>query len=129
MKLFLDDLRYPKEVKWVDIGLGPWEIVRSYDEFVDFILKNGVPDTISFDQDLADAHYASGEPPPEGWKEKTGLDCAKWLINYCIEKELPFPENITVHSMNPVGRERIKDVWRSAYTHEETIRKEKFKIT
>ena len=39
MKLFLDDLRYPKEVKWIDIGLGPWEIVRSYDEFVKFILK------------------------------------------------------------------------------------------
>ena len=123
MNLFLDDLRYPKEVKWIDIGLGPWEIVRSYDEFVEFITKNGVPTNVAFDHDLADSHYASQEPPPEGWKEKTGYDCAVWLINYCIEKELPFPKEISVHSLNPVGRENIRNLWRNAITHEKTLRK------
>lgn len=128
MKLFLDDLRYPKEVKWVDIGLGPWEIVRSYDEFVEFILKNGVPDTFSIDHDLDDSHYASQEEPPEGWKEKTGLDCAKWLANYCIEKDLPFPENITVHSLNPIGRDNIKNLWLDAKRNEKYLRETKFKL-
>jgi hypothetical protein len=111
MKLFLDDLRYPKEVKWVDIGFGHWEIVRSYDEFVQFILKNGVPDTISFDMDLCDEHYASGEPPPNGWIEKNGYDCALWLINHCIKNNHPFPEKITVHSLNQNGKKLLQELW------------------
>lgn len=99
-KLYLDDIRIPKT--------DGWDIVRSYDEFVNYIERNGLPDVISFDHDLADIHY-----DPSTWvqgfkyKEKTGYDAAKWLCEYCFENSLPLPE-WNVHSANPVGRENIK---------------------
>lgn len=91
MRMFLDDLRNPPDN-------GPWIIVRSFDEFVDWIEKNGMPDFISFDHDLGD-----GVP--------TGMDCAKWLV----EHELPL-KNFAVHSANPPGRANIQgllDNWRA----------------
>ena len=33
--------------------LNDWDIVRNYDEFINYILKNGLPSVISFDHDLA----------------------------------------------------------------------------
>ena len=62
-KLFLDDIRVPKDA----IGLVPsnmnqfywennWVVVKNYDEFRNYIEKNGLPDFISFDHDLADFH-------------------------------------------------------------------------
>lgn len=42
--------------------------------------------------------------PPE--LEKTGLDCAKWLVNYCMDKDLNLPA-YEVHSMNPAGGKNI----------------------
>lgn len=113
--LFLDDIRQPAVVGnyILPVDLRPlyrkeeWYIVRNYHEFVDCITKNGSPKIVSFDHDLAEIHY---DPATwrEGFKyeEETGLDCAKWLINYCMDnnKKLPF---CLVHSMNPVGRENI----------------------
>lgn len=104
-KLFLDDIRLPKHVKWLELPLGPWVIVRNYNEFVGYISKNGLPDYISFDHDLADEHYIP-EVKESTYKEKTGYDCAKWLVEYCMEKGLTFPE-YAVHSMNRVGKENI----------------------
>ena len=62
--LFLDDIRIPKDA----IGLVPsnlnqfywgddWVVVRDYNSFCNHIIKNGLPDFISFDHDLADSHY------------------------------------------------------------------------
>lgn len=46
--------------------------------------------------------------------EKTGYDCAKWMIEYyCLDMKLPLPE-IFVHSMNPVGCENIEGVFNHA---------------
>ncbi len=106
--LFLDDERIPRDVTWVDIGLGPWVIVRNYDEFCNYIDAFGIPDKVSFDHDLADVHYqacftGSGDYGPE----HTGLHCAKMLVDECHERGVPFPP-YTVHSMNPVGRENIQ---------------------
>ena len=87
---------------------------------VDYIEKNGSPEIITFDHDLADTHYT----PEEFWsdydkskewqekqvyKEKTGYECAKWLIDYCIENSLECPMYVC-HSMNPVGRDNILGV-------------------
>jgi hypothetical protein len=47
--------------------------------------------------------------------EKTGYDCAKWLVEYCVEHGLKFPEYV-VHSMNPVGKENILSYVRQAQT-------------
>lgn len=99
--LFLDDERMPHDVgNYTDVRLRPmyrlngWAIVRSYDQFVDWITKNGLPDVISFDHDLSD----------ERFKEKTGYDCAKWLVEYCNGELLP---ECYCHSMNPVGKQNI----------------------
>jgi hypothetical protein len=35
-------------------------------------------------------------------KEKTGLDCAKWLVDICLEMNIKMP-TVYVHSANPIG--------------------------
>ena len=34
--------------------------------------------------------------------EKTGLDCAKWLVSESMTNKIPLPQ-IYVHSANPIG--------------------------
>jgi hypothetical protein len=123
--LFLDDFRSPYDCgnymldgemyrKW------DWTIVRNHDEFVDTICAQGLPEFISFDHDLADEHYSQDmykgvdeyNKNYEGFKEKTGLDCAKWLVDYCIEKGLKLPK-YRIHSMNPAGGKNIFDYLQS----------------
>ncbi len=84
-KLYLDDIRNPKS--------DGWTVVRNYEEFVQYIDQNGLPDEISFDHDL-------------GEDVKTGYDCAKWLCEYCWMNGIPIPP-YNVHSANPVGRDNI----------------------
>lgn len=67
--------------------------VKSYDEFVNFITTNGVPKLISFDYDLK-----NGRMNVEG-KLPTGMDCAKWLMEYCKENGVSMPK-CYVHSAN-----------------------------
>jgi hypothetical protein len=123
-RLFLDDVRNPIDcslyMRPANIYLEDWDVVRTYNEFIDYITKNGVPDEISFDHDLADEHYnpsmyESKEKygkKSESFREKTGYDCAKWLAEYCIKNIIPMPK-CYVHSMNPVGRENIQSVLNS----------------
>ena len=59
---------------------------------------------ISFDHDLADLQQYSQESV-----EKTGYDCAKWLIEYCLDHSLNIPK-FYCHSMNPVGKENIESL-------------------
>ena len=114
--IFLDDIRMPKDVKWVELPLVPWTIVRSYNEFVKVIENQGMPKFISFDHDLGEEHYHPSMYSDDKedynrlyntFKEKTGYDCAKWAVDYCMEKNLIFPE-YTVHSMNPTGKTNIQ---------------------
>lgn len=93
IKLYLDDERTPKSEGWT--------IVRSYQEFVDWITLNGIPDIISFDHDIASF---------EGDKEFTGHDAAKWLINWMMDNNNYQIINFNVHSANPVGAENIKSI-------------------
>ena len=99
--LFLDDERFPRDVKWVELPPVVWFIVRSYDEFVKLVTEKGCPNIVTFDHDLADAHYRGQES-----SEKTGYDCAKWLVSYCMNGETIFPKYY-VHSLNPIGKENI----------------------
>ena len=41
------------------------------------------------------------------FKEKTGYDSAKWLIDYCLDNNLDLPLCF-IHSMNPAGKENIE---------------------
>jgi hypothetical protein len=135
-KLFLDDIRVPKDA----IGLVPsnlnqiywdndWNIVRNYFEFCNFIQKFGLPDFISFDHDLADDHY-NDLFSDENWtkddndivlkydeyKEKTGYECAKWLVDWCLENQMSLPKCI-IHSANPVGKKNIETYLNNASKH------------
>jgi hypothetical protein len=123
-KVFIDDIRYPENLFYGGAGkewtLDPlfennteWAIVRSYDEFVEFIEQNGPIDLVSFDHDL---HYEAylpenqeGEIDYDAMEVKTGYHAAEWLIQYCKENNVEFPE-YRVHSMNPQGRRNIEQV-------------------
>lgn len=111
--LYLDDIRTPSETL---PNAHPWIVVRSYADFVDHITNNGIPDLISFDHDLAKEHmedyYAQmlkngyQNPDYDQYKEKTGLDCAKFLCEYAerMNQEI---KSCVVHSHNPVGASNI----------------------
>ena len=107
---FLDDERMPHNVKWVELPLVEWTIVRNYEQFVDTITRKGVPNYITFDHDLAESHYQeiinTGKFTYENHKEKTGFACAQWLVEYCRQKDLDIPK-YSVHSMNPIGKANI----------------------
>lgn len=104
-KLYLDDIRIPKTEGW--------DIVRTYENFVEWIEKNGLPEEVSFDHDLAEISY-DPTTQAESFKyyEKTGYDAAKWLCEYCWGNGLPIP-NWNVHSANPVGRDNIIQILKS----------------
>lgn len=120
--LFLDDERNPRDVTWVKLPNNvPWVIARSYQAFVNTINEFGIPKFVTFDHDLADFHYAimleetkyeydDGDMKKtfDYGPEKTGYDCAKWLVDHCHLNNVNFPE-YTVHSMNPIGAKRIND--------------------
>ena len=121
--LFLDDFRNPHDcMSYMPYRIGThaamytqqeWSIVKNYDEFTKWITLNGLPEMVSFDHDLADEHYSpamcgDAADYPTEFEEKTGLDCAKWLVDYCIDNKLDFP-CFEVHSMNPVGSDRIRN--------------------
>lgn len=123
MKLFLDDYREPIDCasymyrRGVDCKIyhEKWEIVRSAGEFTRHILLNGLPDIISFDHDLTDVEELKERLPISDWydieqqRELTGLDCAKFLVDYCIDNKKPLPVCV-VHSVNPDGAKNIESV-------------------
>ena len=101
--LWLDDIRCPFYGTWVD-DYSPIntdniivEWVKSYSEFVNWISKNGLPDAICFDHDLGKL--------PDG-TELNGYDCAKWLVEYCMDHEVDVP-SFNVHRSNPAGKQNI----------------------
>lgn len=95
-KLFLDDIRtvdmvYSKAME------DDFVVVRTYYDFVDYIKVNGLPEFISFDNDLG--LEENGELAPDGYA------AAKWLVfNSGLDlTELKF----YVHSANPVAAQQI----------------------
>lgn len=133
--LFLDDERSIKNVTWVTLPPGPWDIVRSYDEFVKVIKENGIPKFISFDHDLGvspattqsdiDLYNTIIHRSLQGNEidyklipAKTGYHCAQWLVQYCMDAKFPIPP-YTVHSMNPIGAENIRSLMENAIAFQE----------
>jgi hypothetical protein len=143
--LFLDDVRSPENCTGYVFSLGirpdiyinrEWVIVRNYTEFTKYIEENGLPELFSTDHDLSDEHYAPIELYDEEnefnqgrikeweskqvYKEKTVYECAMWLIEYCMANNKKLPEFV-VHSMNPVGRERIKNLLKDFYKIQQSV--------
>ena len=104
--LFLDDERLPHRVTWVNLPSGPWVVVRNYKEFCDYISMHGLPHFVTFDHDLS-IEDQNKHPITGVFKEKTGMDCARWLVAYCMNNNRKFPE-YEVHSMNVIGKVNIK---------------------
>ncbi len=102
--LYLDDVRIPTE--------GKWEVVKNYDEFIAHINLNGLEnyELISLDHDLGEAamveYYSNVKPNYElDYKridEKTGMDCARFLVAEAMNKKIQLP-TVYVHSANPIG--------------------------
>lgn len=133
-KIYLDDLRTPTNDNWI--------VVRDYYEFVEKVTELGLEniDLISLDHDLGDTaidEYYDNVVPNyklnyKNIKEKTGLDCAKWLIQHYYTKyperldmsrgekkseKLDFPD-VYVHSANPVGAHNIIGYINNFYKNE-----------
>ena len=91
-------------------------ICRNYNEFVNKVNEIGLDniETISLDHDLGETAIR------EYFKnvtnnyildygnihEKTGYDCAKWLVEKSIETSVNLPTILT-HSANPIGSANI----------------------
>lgn len=130
-RIFLDDIRDPIDAylytgfkPFID-DTEPWRIVRSYDQFVDYITRNFnkgyFPEIIAFDHDLAEIHYSHlSDIDYDKFTEKTGMDCAKWLVDFCMDNNLKLPEYY-VHSMNPAGARNIISYLENYKKHEENV--------
>lgn len=127
MKLFLDDYRNPEFLVhrgFINkINPDDWVTVRSSDAAKGFVNLYGTPLFIAFDHDLEDTHYDGKEN-----HERTGLTFAKWFTEWVDKNLIELPEEFDwcVHSMNPVGAQRIKDhmaSWFRGYLLRQEIKK------
>ncbi len=102
--LYLDDVRTPTADNW--------EVVRNYDDFVSHIKMHGLEnyEVISLDHDLGDTamqeYYNNVRDnytiDYKNIKEKTGMDCCRWLVAESMNIKIPLPQ-IYIHSANPIG--------------------------
>jgi hypothetical protein len=77
-------------------------------QFIDYIEKNGIPQFVSFDHDLN--NRGGGEGLSDEQKiNNNGVNCAKWLFNYCKQIGQPLPK-FYVHSANPKHGPEINTV-------------------
>jgi len=122
-RIYLDDIRTPTSNDWI--------VVRNYDEFINKVTEIGLGEieTISLDHDLGDTamnEYFKNVSPNykldyDNIEEKTGYDCAKWIVDYFYEmnpdriemsrskkevNKIKFPL-VVVHSANPIGSANI----------------------
>ena len=109
ISLYLDDLRTPTD--------DSWQVVRNYNQFVSHVRLNGLEnyEVISLDHDLGEEamneFYNNALPNfklnyDNILNEKTGYDCAKWLVAESMTTKIPLPQ-IYVHSANPIGSANI----------------------
>jgi hypothetical protein len=106
-KVYLDDIRTPVDKDWI--------IVRDYDGFVSKVKEVGLEniELISLDHDLGDTAMAEWHRNVyhnytldyNNITEKTGMDCAKWLVDEWLEGA-PVVD-VVVHSANAIGSANI----------------------
>ena len=95
--IWLDDVRIPNFIG-SEKAILFW--VMDYDNFVGAVkqVKEKISDCcVHFDHDL-------------GENSKDGYECAKFLVNWCIENGYDVPD-YEIHSANPVGRQNIESVF------------------
>ena len=97
--IWLDDMRDPRDKRMDWLAYSPigrevkvvW--LKDYYQFINWIDLHGLPEGICFDHDL-------GEHTPSGY------ECAKWLVNYCLDHQVS-PPVWSSQSANPVGKANI----------------------
>lgn len=97
--IWLDDMRHPN-IPYYSIGEQVFW-VKDYDTFVSGVksLKEHISECmVHFDHDLGEG--------------KSGYDCAKFLIEWCLENDYPAPD-YAIQSENPVGIKNIESVFES----------------
>lgn len=111
IKLFLDDVRKPKDIYSEDNG--HWLLCSSVKE-LKFQLGSIISDLINTDGE-AYGNYHSCPPiwisfdHDLGENEETGYDLAKWLEERHYSEVQPHLNIIySIHSANPVGRKNIQ---------------------
>lgn len=105
-KLFLDDIRTVKMV-YPHMAETDFVIVRDHKAFKEAIMNMGLPNFISFDNDLG--LDSNGTVAPEGY------DCAKWLV---YESGLDLSDlKFRVHSANPVAKVQIESLLNNYLKH------------
>jgi hypothetical protein len=96
MNLWLDDVRKCPFI-------GNWKTAKNFDEAVKIMQENEIEEAW-LDHDLAYEHY--GHVKPEEYTEKTGYDFVLWM-----KENNRWPTKLCiVHSLNPVGSERMCEV-------------------
>ena len=106
-RIYLDDIRTPVEEGWT--------VVRNYDQFVSTIMYIGLEniEVISLDHDLGDTAmkewhknvYHNYTLNYDNITEKTGMDCAKWLVNQWLDGGKVV--DVFTHSANAIGSANI----------------------
>jgi hypothetical protein len=107
IRIYLDDVRTPIEEGWT--------VVRDYEQFVSTIMYHGLEniEVISLDHDLGDTAmkewhnnvYHNYKLDYDNITEKTGMDCAKWLVEQWMDGQ-PLVDVFT-HSANAIGSANI----------------------
>lgn len=116
MKIYVDDVRTPIDKDWI--------VIRTYEEFVEIVEKLGLDQIklISLDHDLGDKAILEYYTNAVKYgiidydnliDEKTGYDCAKWLVNKWLDGA-PVCQ-VHTHSHNGVGRKNIKSLINNYY--------------
>lgn len=109
--IFLDDERFPWDVTWVElppVPHGDFVLIRNQKVFEDVVSQLGIPDYISFDNDLGDG---MGE----------GIFCAQWMVDQVLDGKLAWNPNFqfTVHSKNNQAGPRITGLLNNFIKHME----------
>lgn len=109
-----------------EYSVSEWVIVRNYQEFTEVVkskfLKGMFPELVSFDHDLADIHYNQSTFSEHfEYHEETGVDCAKFMVQFCIDNNLNLPE-FYIHSSNPSGAENIYNAMHDYFKYKERFK-------
>ena len=108
-KLFLDDIRNVNMVH-KNLTNNDFVVVRNFNDFKNTIIEKGLPELISFDNDLGlDENNMVAED---------GYACAKWLV---YESGINLQNlKFKVHSANPVASQQIQGLLDNYIRHLKT---------
>lgn len=112
--IFLDDERDPIDVTWIAYPntISQWIVVRTYEQFIALVpplLTDEADATLlfSFDHDLQD-YKSSGDGT-----ERTGYDCIKFLVNFCLDTTMCMPL-CAFHTKNVIGKVNMEQYYINA---------------